>query len=87
MFYALTWHSMMCYTHVMKLSDWAEQQGVTYKTAWRWFKAGRLPVPCTQMPTGTVIVHVESYGSVLSLALRLTKVERGMLISELEKTL
>jgi predicted site-specific integrase-resolvase len=70
----------------MKLSDWAEQQGITYKTAWRWFKTGRLPVPCTQTPTGTVIVHVEAYGSVLALALRLPKPDRKLLISELEKT-
>lgn len=24
----------------MKLSDWAKQQGISYKTAWRWFKNG-----------------------------------------------
>lgn len=41
----------------MKLSVWAQQQGVSYKTAWRWWKTGRLPVPAEQMPTGTVIVH------------------------------
>ena len=41
----------------MKLSAWAKQQGVSYKTAWRWWKAGQLPVPAEQMPTGTVIVH------------------------------
>src|SRR6516165_2289582 len=40
----------------MKLSMWAKQQGVSYKTAWRWWKAGQLPVPAEQMPTGTVIV-------------------------------
>ena len=40
----------------MKLSAWAKQQGVSYKTAWRWWKAGQLPVPTEQMPTGTVIV-------------------------------
>jgi predicted site-specific integrase-resolvase len=26
----------------MKLSDYAKKVGVTYKTAYRWFKAGRL---------------------------------------------
>src|SRR6516165_11333666 len=41
----------------MKLSTRAKQQGVSYKTAWRWWKAGQLPVPAEQMPTGTVIVH------------------------------
>jgi putative resolvase len=45
------------YISAMKLADWAKQQGITYKTAWRWFKAGRLPVPHTQLPTGTILVH------------------------------
>lgn len=41
---------------VMKLSKWAEQQGITYKTAWRWFREGKLPVPAEQLPTGTILV-------------------------------
>jgi predicted site-specific integrase-resolvase len=41
----------------MKLSEWAEKQGVTYKTAWKWFQAGKLPVKAEQMPTGTIIVY------------------------------
>jgi predicted site-specific integrase-resolvase len=40
----------------MKLSAWAKQQGISYKTAWRWFKNGTLPVPCEQAPSGTIIV-------------------------------
>src|SRR6516165_3705342 len=47
----------------MKLSVWARQQGVSYQTAWRWWKAGRLPVPAEQMPTGTVIVHPQATAS------------------------
>ena len=43
----------------MKLSQWAKQQGISYTTAWRMWKGGRLPVPAEQMPTGTVIVHAE----------------------------
>jgi putative resolvase len=39
----------------MKLSDYAKQVGVTYKTAWQWWKAGRLDA--YQLPTGTVIVR------------------------------
>lgn len=42
----------------MKLSDWARQQGISYITAWRWFKAGILPVPARQLPTGTILVEV-----------------------------
>jgi predicted site-specific integrase-resolvase len=41
----------------MKLSKWAKEQGITYKTAWRMWKAGKLPVPAEQLPTGTVILH------------------------------
>jgi len=41
----------------MKLSDWARQQGISYITAWRWFRAGKLPVPARQLPTGTILVE------------------------------
>jgi predicted site-specific integrase-resolvase len=41
----------------VKLSAWARQQGLSYKTAWRLWKAGQLPVPAEQLATGTVIVH------------------------------
>ncbi len=41
----------------MKLSDWARRQGISYITAWRWFKAGKLPVPARQLPTGTILVE------------------------------
>ena len=49
----------------MKLSDWARKQGVTYHTAWAWFKKGILPVPAIQLPTGTIIVEepVEAAGT------------------------
>ena len=40
----------------MKLSQWAKEQGLTYKGAWRMWKAGQLPVPAEQLPTGTIIV-------------------------------
>ncbi len=40
----------------MKLSAWAKQQGIPYKTAWKWFKAGILPAPARQLPTGTILV-------------------------------
>jgi len=40
----------------MKLSDWAKKQGVSYRTAWRWFKAGILPIPVKQLANGTIIL-------------------------------
>jgi len=31
-------------------------------TAWRWFKAGKLPVPARQLPSGTILVEEPSPG-------------------------
>jgi putative resolvase len=39
----------------MKLSDYAKAVGVTYKTAYKWWKAGQLDA--YQVPTGTIIVR------------------------------
>jgi predicted site-specific integrase-resolvase len=41
----------------MKLKDYARQQGVSYRTAWRWWKAGQLPG--RQMDTGTILIEPE----------------------------
>lgn len=43
----------------MKLVDWARENGLSYITAWRLFRAGQLPVRATQLPTGTILVHPE----------------------------
>jgi len=40
----------------MKLSQWAKKQGVSYRTAWRWFKNGQLPVNAVQTATGTILI-------------------------------
>lgn len=40
----------------MKLPDYAKHLGISYQTAWRWWKAGKLPHPARQTETGTVIV-------------------------------
>jgi putative resolvase len=46
----------------MKLSTYAKQLGISYQTAWRLFKDGKLNA--YQLPTGTVIVREEeSQGS------------------------
>ncbi len=44
------------YLDFVKLSEWARQQGVSYQTAWRWVKAGKMPVPVRQAPSGTWLV-------------------------------
>ena len=49
----------------MKLPDYAKELGVSYKTVWRWWKAGKLPHPARQTETGLVIVdyHKEESSS------------------------
>lgn len=42
----------------MKLSEYAKRKGISYKTAWRWFKQGI--IKGYQVPTGTIIVEEES---------------------------
>ena len=50
----------MVFCGIMKLSDWARKHGVSYKTAWKWWKAGILPVRARQLPTGTILVEEEA---------------------------
>src|SRR5258708_16304903 len=38
----------------MKLIDYARLQGISYRTAWRWYKAGK--IAGQQMDTGTILV-------------------------------
>jgi hypothetical protein len=44
----------------MKLKDWADKTGIKYLTAYRWFRAGTLPVKAYQTDSGTIIVQDES---------------------------
>lgn len=67
----------------MRLTDWAKANGISYQSAWRMWKAGTLPVPAEQFPTGAVIVHVESFSTALSLP----KDDRQRLIEELQGSL
>ena len=53
----------------MKLSDYAKKLGVTYKTAWNWFRSGSID-GAYQLPSGTVIVpenleQSNNYGVIL----------------------
>jgi putative resolvase len=48
----------------MKLSQYAKKAGISYKTAWRWYKAGTLDA--YQTPSGMVVVrdpHMERTGT------------------------
>ena len=42
----------------MKLSEWAKQNRVSYRTAWRHFKAGKIP-RAYQLDTGTIVIPDE----------------------------
>ena len=41
----------------MKLTVWAKQIGISYRTAWQWFKDGKLPIESEKLPSGTIIVY------------------------------
>ncbi len=47
----------------VKLSEWCANTGVSYLTAWRWFKNEKMPVHAYQTKSGTILVDVddESY--------------------------
>lgn len=40
---------MICYTNNMNLAEWADSQGISRITAYRWFHQGRLPVPARKI--------------------------------------
>ncbi|WP_446388673.1 IS607 family transposase [Coleofasciculus sp. B1-GNL1-01] len=42
----------------MKLSDYAKKAGISYRTAWRWWKQGNLTG--YQLPSGTIIITSEA---------------------------
>lgn len=43
----------------MKLSEYAREIGISYRTAYRWFVDGKIPHRVEQTPSGTIIVHKE----------------------------
>lgn len=53
----------------MKLKDWADKQGISYLTAWRWFKAGDPRLSnAYQSESGTIIVPEEQASSELEMS-------------------
>jgi putative resolvase len=49
----------------MKLSDYAQHLGISYQTAWRHFKLGKIPYPTQKLPSGTVIVDYVQDSSIV----------------------
>lgn len=41
----------------MKLSQWAKQQGISYRTAYQWCKDDNMPCEFIRTKTGTIIVY------------------------------
>jgi len=70
----------------MKLSVWAKENGLTYRTAWRMWRDGRLPVPAEQLATGTVLVHPPQAKAAESVALY-ARVSSGDQKADLERQL
>lgn len=79
-------HTRLWQYGYMKLSAWARQQGLSYKTAWRLWKAGKLPVPAEQLATGTVILHAAPVNEPPSVALY-ARVSSGDQKSDLDRQL
>jgi putative resolvase len=42
----------------MKLSDYAKAQGISYRTAWSWWKKGI--IKGRQLPTGTILIETDA---------------------------
>jgi len=45
----------------MRLAVWARRHGITYRTAWRYYKKGLLP-GAYRLPSGTLCVPDETTG-------------------------
>ena len=45
-------------SNMIKLSEWAAKHGINYQTAYRWYKADKLPAKnIIKTPTGTILVE------------------------------
>src|SRR5260370_14987316 len=61
-------HAHLFYTSSMNLSQYAKQQGISYRTALRWFRDGT--IKGYQAPSGTIIVtEMESMPAVQKVAI------------------
>lgn len=49
------------YGVAVKLADWARLEGIHPKTAYRWFRTGKMPVPAEKVASGSIMVHDPKY--------------------------
>ena len=72
----------------VKLSVWAKQNGISFKTAQRWYYAGKMPVPTTKTPTGRIMVCVdepESPGRTVLYGRVASSDQKGDLVRQIER--
>jgi predicted site-specific integrase-resolvase len=50
----------------MKLSDYAKAQGISYRTAWSWWKKGI--IKGRQLPTGTILIETDAFSDSCAVA-------------------
>lgn len=62
----------------MKLSQWAKQNGINYKTAYAWFKANKMPVKCWQSESGSIFVDIDEKSREEKLLGEILDVVRGI---------
>jgi putative resolvase len=43
----------------MKLSKWAKQEGITYRTSWVWFHKKQIPFETYRLPSGMIMVDTD----------------------------
>lgn len=70
----------------MKLKDWAKKEGISYQTAYRWFKSGSLPAKAYQSESGTIIVQDEEGSTPESSMNRVTSSNSDAMSVFLKKT-
>lgn len=70
----------------MKLKDWAKKEGISYQTAYRWFKSRSLPVKAYQSESGTIIVQDEEGSAPENTMNRLTSSNSDAMSVFLKKT-
>jgi predicted site-specific integrase-resolvase len=53
----------------VKLAEWAQRQGISYTTAWRWTKEDAMPVPWRKTASGTILVDAPMDDKPMAVAL------------------
>lgn len=43
----------------MKLSDWARRMNISYTTAWRWWRDGKIPFPVKKIGGSIIVMEDE----------------------------